>query len=74
MWKKAELKSALKKAESDMKTKEETKQGATFTQVVQKSLISTTPSSGNLPETAPNPKFFRLYNCSVSAFTNRTLI
>ena len=44
MWKKAELKSALKKAEAVAKTnKEETNQGATSNQVVQKASISPTP-------------------------------
>ena len=56
MWKKAVLKSALKKAEVDVKSKEETKQGATFKQVVQKLVISP-PLFRNSPETAPNPQF-----------------
>ena len=43
MWKKAEQKSALKKAVSDVKTKEETKQGATSNQVVQKTSVSPPP-------------------------------
>ena len=54
MWKKAELKSALKKAVSDVKTKEKTKQGETFNQVVQKALISPTPLQDS-PENCPIP-------------------
>ena len=62
---------ALKKAEATVvKTKEETKEGAKSNQVVQKSSeqLFNHPFSRTLPETAPNTIFFRLYNCSASAF------
>ena len=51
MWTEAAHKSALKKKEAKfVKTKEETKQGATFTQVVPKSLVKKHPFSGTLPK------------------------
>ena len=66
MWKKAVLWSALKKAEANVKTEEETNQGATFNQVVQKSLIPPPPLQ-ELSQKLPLPPIFFLHiNCSVS--------
>ena len=62
MWKRAVRRSTLKKAEADVKTN----QGATFNQVVQKSVNFTNQFSGTLPKTAPKPYFLSTHNCLVS--------